>query len=218
MRELRQAGFGLPNLQRIAAKYPHDRDSNIGTHGGENPKEGPKEIPMSKRVMWCVPAVCTGLLLTAIMLGAGHAALAADDCLAGPSRPPAQGGHWYYRLDHVNNRTCWYRVEPEVRTPTAAAPQPQPSLEAAPLPSLSSFFSSLSAGFAGATTGTQPDTTGDPRIVQTGRPDAAAKPQRPTHTKPLAEHADEGSAAPLGQAERDALFQEFLRWRERQIP
>jgi hypothetical protein len=214
-------------LQLIAAKYPNDRDCNIGAHG--------RESPMSKRVMSCVPPLCAGLFATAIMLGTDHAALAADDCLAGPSRPPAPGGHWYYRLDHVNNRKCWYLVEPEVRAPTTEAPQPQPSVEAAPPSSLGAFFSSLTAGFAGATTGTQPDSTGDPRIVQTGRPDdprsaeaapgrpprvtrqeTAPNPQRPTRTKPPAEHADEGSSAPPSQAERDALFQEFLRWRERQ--
>jgi hypothetical protein len=171
-------------------------------------------------------------LAAAIMLGPGHAALAADDCLAGPSRPPAQGGHWYYRLDRVNNRKCWYLVEPDARAPTAEAPQSPPPPEAAPQPSWSSFFSSLSAGFAGTT---QPDAAGgDSRSLQTARPDdrrgeeasrqqprlvrhtdqeAAAKPHRPARAPP--ERADEGA---LNQTERDALFQEFLRWRERQTP
>jgi hypothetical protein len=39
----------------------------------------------------------------------------------------------------------------------------------------------------------------------------APKPHRPARTAP--ERADEGAP---NQAERDALFQEFLRWRERQ--
>jgi hypothetical protein len=53
-------------------------------------------------------------------------------------------------------------------------------------------------------------------------PDAEAalapKPHRPAHARPPAEHADEGSAPPLNQAQRDALFQEFLRWRESRTP
>jgi hypothetical protein len=54
------------------------------------------------------------------------------------------------------------------------------------------------------------------------QPDAeaalAAKPHRQAHARPPAEHADAGSAPPLSQAERDALFQEFLRWRESRAP
>jgi hypothetical protein len=189
---------------------------------------------MSKRVMSCVPAVCAGLLAAAIMLGTSHAALAADDCLAGPSRQPAQGGHWFYRLDHANNRKCWYLVEPEARAPTAEAPQSPPSPETAPQPSWGSFFSSLTAGFKGATGAAQPDIAGsDPRSLQPARPDdrrseetsrqprpvrhadqeAAAKPQRPARAPP--ERADEGAH---NQTERDVLFQEFMRWRERQAP
>jgi hypothetical protein len=54
------------------------------------------------------------------------------------------------------------------------------------------------------------------------QPDAeaapAAKPHRQAHTRPPAEPADAGPAPPLSQAERDALFQEFLRWRESRTP
>jgi hypothetical protein len=192
---------------------------------------------MSKRVISCVKAVSVGLL---VMLGTNRAALAADDCLAGPNRPPAQGGHWYYRVDHASNRKCWYLVEPAARGPAAEAPEPQPASEAIPPPTFGSFFSALTAGFPGATAGAQPDpTTGDARITQTARPDdprndatgpgrspriarhpdavAALVPKlhRPAHARPPAEHADQ-PAAPPAQAERDALFQEFLKWRQRQ--
>ena len=84
---------------------------------------------MPKPVISCVPI---GLLATVIMLGTNYATLAADDCLAGPNRPPAQGGHWYYRIDHGNNRKCWYLVEPG--GPTAEAPESQLSPEATPPP------------------------------------------------------------------------------------
>jgi hypothetical protein len=227
--ELRQACLGLPNLQLIAAKYPHDRDSNIGAHV--------RETPMSKRVILCVPTVAVGLFATAIMLGTNYAAHAAGDCLAGPSRPPAQGGHWYYRFDQANNRKCWYLVEPAAPMPTAQAPEPQPSPDPTPQPTpqptLSSFFSSLTAGFPGPPSGAQPDaSTGDARIVQTPHSDdlknneagsgrqprmvLASKQHRPAHLRPAAEHTDEQPAQPHNQAERDTLFQEFLRWKDRQ--
>ena len=193
----------------------------------------------SKLVTSCVRAISAGLLATVIMLSTNYTTLAADDCLAGPNRPPAQGGHWYYRLDHVNNRKCWYLAEPGSQTPTAEAPESQPSPEATPQPMFGSFFSSLTAGFTGAT---QPDTANsDARIMQAAHPDdlkndvaspgrqarmarhpdseaaLAPKPHRPAHAQPPAEH-DEDRPSPLNQAERDALFQEFLRWKERQTP
>ncbi len=191
---------------------------------------------MSKRVILPTPAVSIGLLATALMLGTNYATLAGDDCLAGPNRPPAQGGHWYYRLDRASNRKCWYLVEPAAQTPVAQAPQPQPSPDPTPQSTFGALFSSLSSGFTGSTAGSQPDTAGDTRIMQAAHPDdlktdgaspgrqlrrvrrsdsemaLAVKEHRPAHARPPAERAEE--RPPLNQAERDALFQEFLRWRE----
>jgi hypothetical protein len=186
---------------------------------------------MSECVISCVKVVSAGLIATAVMLGTNRATLA-DDCLAGPDRPSAPGGHWYYHLDRATDRKCWYLVEP-ARAPAAEAAEPQPASEPPPQPTFGSFFSSL--GFPGSTS--QPDpTTGDARItLQSIRPvnDEAAgrqprvarhpvteaslaqKPHRPVHARPPAEHAEEPAASPA-QAERDALFQEFLKWRGRQ--
>jgi hypothetical protein len=187
---------------------------------------------MSKRAS-CTPAIALGVLAAAIMLGADCAAFAADDCLAAPNRPPAPGGHWYYHLDRASDRKCWYLAEPAGPAPVAQPPlaQAPQSPEPAPTqPSFSSFFSSLSAGFTPPSN--PPSTTGDGRVVQPapadepktgeaerGRPShtaLAAKPHRTVHPRPPAEHAEDRPAASLNQAERDALFEEFLRWRERQ--
>ena len=40
---------------------------------------------------------------------------AGDDCLAGPNTASPQGSHWYYRLDRLTHRQCWY-LGPERRT------------------------------------------------------------------------------------------------------
>jgi hypothetical protein len=224
-KELRQARQSLPNLQRIAAKYPHDRGSIIGVHVREN--------PMPKRVISCVPI---GLLATVIMLGTNYATLAADDCLAGPNRPPAQGGHWYYRIDHGNNRKCWYLVEPGTQTPVAQAPelqQPQSPPGAAPQPTFGSFFSSLAAGFPGSAPGAQGDPTtgaarlgpparaaepknGQPGPTRQPRMALASKQHRAVHLRPPPEPTEEQPPASLNQADRDSLFEEFLRWKDRQ--
>ena len=190
---------------------------------------------MSKQVTSYVLAVFVGL----IILGSNRAALAADDCLAGPNRSPAPGGHWYYHRDRASDRKCWYLVEPAARAPTADAMQPQPAPDPFPQP-FGSFFSSLSTGFSGSANGAQtvapaPDARGpqgapaDDRNADTApardlhparRPAAVAtlapKPHQATHPRAPAEPADEHAAATPDQAGRDALFQEFLRWRERQ--
>jgi hypothetical protein len=66
---------------------------------------------MSKvtRAAACI-AVVAELLLTGI--GAGlptNSAVAADNCAGSPGAPAPTGQHWYYRVDPVNHRRCWYR-------------------------------------------------------------------------------------------------------------
>jgi hypothetical protein len=168
------------------------------------------------------------------MLGA-NTTLAAGDCFAAPTRPPGPGGHWYFRLDRAKNRNCWYLVEPDVRRPTAEAPQPPAEPAAQPFGSLFSLM-----GLSSPATGPQPDPANNPgRIGETARPDdprndgatqgsrprmtrhpdaqaaLTPKPRRPPPARPPADHADEQPASSPERAERDALFQEFLRWRDR---
>jgi hypothetical protein len=189
---------------------------------------------MSKSVNASIKAACAGLLVAASMLGTNQAARAADDCLTGPNRQPGPGGHWYFHLDRATDRKCWYLVEATARAPAAETVQPQPA-EPQPQPAFGSLFSSL--GFTGSTT---PDpNTSDPRILQPTRADDARsddgvpgrqprivrrpvaeasltpKPRRPAPARPPAPHADDQAAAPKPD-ERDALFQEFLKWRQRQ--
>jgi len=46
----------------------------------------------------------------------------AEDCIAKPNAPAPQGEHWYYRIDHANNRQCW-RLGPEGLRVQKSAPQ-----------------------------------------------------------------------------------------------
>jgi hypothetical protein len=66
---------------------------------------------MSKvpRAAACI-AVVAQLLL--IGIGAGlltNNAVAADNCAGAPGAAAPAGQHWYYRVDPVNRRRCWYR-------------------------------------------------------------------------------------------------------------
>ena len=50
----------------------------------------------------------------------------AEDCLAKPNAPAPQGEHWYYRVDHANNRQCW-RLGPEGLRVQSEGPRVQKS-------------------------------------------------------------------------------------------
>jgi hypothetical protein len=165
----------------------------------------------------------------------------AGDCLAQPNRQMAPSGHWFYRVDHVNYRKCWYLAGAHAEASAEAQPAPDATLRP---PTLSSFFASLSAGTVSAKpAGTQQDVMKDdarpikfrahdekkgdvsrlkPALVAKHR-DANAAPSRelvqqsptgaPVERAAPAERRDNVDAT-----ERDALFQEFLRWNARQNP
>ena len=59
-----------------------------------------------------------------------------DNCLSSPKSETPAGGHWRYRIDHVNKRNCWYlrqegggvaQAVPQqtVQQPSLPAPAPQ---------------------------------------------------------------------------------------------
>src|SRR2546426_11885134 len=77
----------------------------------------------------------TGIVLflaaiVVVILLAGRASRAADDCITKPDAAPPQGSHWYYRTDRTMQRQCWYlraegeKVRAGVQQPTAAAQPP----------------------------------------------------------------------------------------------
>jgi hypothetical protein len=80
---------------------------NLQRIGGYRP---PGRNTMSSHIMSYVKAVAVALCAT-VATGANWA-VASEDCLAQPSRQLGQGGHWYYRLDHVDKRKCWYLEGP----------------------------------------------------------------------------------------------------------
>jgi hypothetical protein len=88
---------------------------------------------MRNRIGAVIPAGFANVYaIAAVIVLTNGSALAADDCLAAPNLDPPQGSHWYYRLDSVQQRHCWYlrpegqkvrHVEPEVQlTAKSAAP------------------------------------------------------------------------------------------------
>jgi hypothetical protein len=79
---------------------------------------------MASRLVSYMPVLAAALCVAVTALNPNRV-LAASDCIEQPDSRPAQGGHWYYHSDRVNNRKCWYFVGPAPIAPQAATPEPQ---------------------------------------------------------------------------------------------
>jgi hypothetical protein len=97
-----------------------------------------------------------------------NAARAADTCLTRPDLRAA-GGHWYYRVDRVNHRHCWYQ-EGQASGARSARPSPASAEPTSSAPSgLSSLLASIAAkvGGAPATPVAQDNAARDPSAAET---------------------------------------------------
>jgi len=102
---------------------------------------------MPRRVNLWVPALLAGLLAAAAVLGSHWVASAAGGCLEKPDLDVNQAGHWYYYVDRVHHRRCWFFEAEE------ATVSPSPSIDQAPPPnadSEESWFSRFAAGVSRA--------------------------------------------------------------------
>jgi hypothetical protein len=173
-------------------------------------------------------------ILTA--LGLNGTGLAASTCIEGPKA----GGHWDFRVDPVNHRKCWYLTGTGLKTHEGARLQPTPSPTSTPNSTLLSWFASLSAGPPGSVSpGRQPSTTRELGVPPTAPSEALQivhtvpkKRLRPVRldskgattaernqqfpSRSSGEHAEQINTQPPDQATQDALFLEFLRWKELQ--
>ena len=109
-------------------------------------------------------SILTFTVLTVVL--APNAALAVDECLSKPNAPAPKGQHWYYRIDHTNNRQCW-RLGPEglrvqksepqnQKTKTQAAAQPE--APRSPRPTTTGMAIASADASADATAGIAPAT------------------------------------------------------------
>jgi hypothetical protein len=83
---------------------------------------------MANRTTTFVSAVFAGVFAcAALTTGAASSARAAEDCIAGPKDEAPQGSHWYYRVDRVTHRKCWYLWAEGLKVRQAASPKPSSS-------------------------------------------------------------------------------------------
>ena len=77
---------------------------------------------MSSRTAKFASAIFASLIVGAPLTTISDSAAGADDeCLSSPKDQTPQGGHWYYRIDRVTKRHCWYLKEDDEKPSQAAA-------------------------------------------------------------------------------------------------
>jgi hypothetical protein len=81
-----------------------------------------------RRMALLVTGITTALAAVNVTVTSSRAG---DDCLAGPNTAAPQGSHWYYRVDRVTHRECWY-VGPERRAHAHQDASPAWSMSAQP--------------------------------------------------------------------------------------
>jgi hypothetical protein len=143
-------------------------------------------------------------------------------CLEQPSQPAAEGTRWSAHYDRAKGRKCWILVD--ASTNGHDAPQAQPNAA----PSASAAVETLSSQIAwllGNLTGASANVTPQSTVPQAGSAGVPRKPQSNAANASKAEngvrtdqrgegHAVKHVNSALTQPEREALFEEFLRWQQ----
>jgi hypothetical protein len=87
-----------------------------------------------------VSAIFVSSLVAAMLPCLNWDAVSASECVGKPDQPVNQAGHWYYYVDHVHHRRCWF-FEPSKATVSPAA-------SADRVPAQQSWFSRLTTVLA----------------------------------------------------------------------
>jgi hypothetical protein len=141
-----------------------------------------------------------GLLLATIAVGLDSPAQA--ECILQPNQQAPEGAHWSLHLDHTTNRRCWVLMDGAGRE-ISATPEPAAPVAVSPIQSFLDTFNFIGGPPAAAAPPQEPPAAAP--VVPPRRP----PPRVATATKPAAGHE-------MTPEERDALFEEFLRWHESQ--
>jgi hypothetical protein len=173
-----------------------------------------------------LPAVSFAFILAAAITVPVYSPARADSvCIEQSSQPAPEGTHWSSRYDRARGRKCWFLADASGREVTALPAQPSAAPTPEPTPTLSERLAALFGNSTAAPANAAPQTP-VPQISP------ANAPRKPTGNATNAiktdngvradqKSAGEGPAAkrttpPMTLAERNALFEDFLRWHESQ--
>lgn len=175
--------------------------------------------PISSLIVPSAVVVVVVVSATAISAGVGQAQ-AADDCLAAPNAASPAGQHWYYRIDRVKQRKCWYlhaplgiahqahgesaRAHDEIEHPAAAAPAPVAAAPwpavAAPLPAVAAPLPAANAPAAAS----GPAADGASSVPQATVLTVKTIPVRPHGARADRQTSDGAGGASISQAQAGA--------------
>jgi hypothetical protein len=147
-------------------------------------------------------------------------------CIEQPTPKAADGTHWSARYDRAKDRKCWFLVDANGRDVTPSPAPPSSAATPTPVESISSQIASLFGSLTAAVA-----ENAVPRSAPPGDAGQTAAPHKPRGYGANAGRADnaargehksagEGRDAvkrvspALTEPEREALFEEFLRWQE----
>jgi hypothetical protein len=151
-----------------------------------------------------------GICVMLVTVAAGPRSQAHAECITQLTQPAPAGAHWSLHQDRVTDRRCWILVDATGRE--LSPPQAQPATAPGPTP-FQSFLGRFTAGpppapQQQATAPAAPSPLRTPRVAHVNRP------VRPPEPKVEGRPAKQEASHEMSQPDRDALFEEFLRWRE----
>ena len=149
---------------------------------------------------------------------------ATEKCFPKPDLGMTSGGHWYYYSDTDRNRKCWF-LRQDVDRQTSPQTQVRSSPDTAPGSKTQSWLSSLGSALSPASERDQAlASPGSHRRTAARQPQPASSHSSSKQPSKLSERSsqppsekmvsDQGTPA-LDQATREALFRDFLLWKER---
>lgn len=164
---------------------------------------------MPRRAGWFGP-IMSGIVCVLLATAApGFVGSAQAECMVQPNQQAPQGAYWSLHFDRDKNRRCWILVDAAGRD--LSPPQPAP-------PATLSPFQSFLNNLAGVPPALPPASVPavaprKPHLVQPH----AANANRAERAVRTEQKADAQTAKhEMTPGERDALFEEFLRWHESQ--
>ena len=193
---------------------------------------------MPERANSLLSGLFAGTLASAALLGLDTTASSAAECLQNPALRTAKPGHWYYHSDRTEHRRCWFFVPAEV---TADTPVSAPPAAIVGDYSIQSLLSYLTASFSQppspppqqmevlqpkpntipdrtceATQTISPNPARPNKTVARERPQIAPPPTAAAavvrRDQPEQSASNERPNLALNEADREALFQEFVKW------
>jgi hypothetical protein len=170
------------------------------------------ETPMPRRASSFGPIISGFVCVLLAAATPGFVGLARAECIAQPNQQAPDGAHWSLQFDRAKNRRCWVLVDSAGQD--LSAPEPR-SAASTGLSQFQSFISNLT----GSPPAQSPETSASAAAAQPPKPRVARPRVASANGAPRTEQKADAQPAKqeMTREERDALFEEFLRWKSQNI-